>query len=104
MHHVGGELTEDPDHARLRDSQRQRAHLREHDGRYPVHGHSGVLGRGGSLSARGVGRDDDGLVPGATKVLQHPQHRVGHSVDVRQERLGDDHDAHIDSMSGSTGS
>lgn len=27
VHHVGGELTEDPDHARLRDSQRQRAHL-----------------------------------------------------------------------------
>lgn len=76
VHHVGGELAEDPDHARLRDSQRKRAHLREHDGRYPVHGHSGVLDSGGGLSARGVGRDDDGLVPGAAEVLQHPQHRI----------------------------
>ena len=41
---------------------------------------------------------------GAGAVLQPPPHGVGNSVDVRQKRLGDDRDAHVDSMSASPGS
>ncbi len=37
------------------------------------------------LAARVVRGDDEGFVAGAAKVLEHPQHRVGHSVDVGQK-------------------
>lgn len=49
---------------------------------------------GGRVSSRRVGGDDENLVAGAPEMLDDPQHRVGDTVDVRQERLGDDRNAH----------
>lgn len=54
---------------------------------------------GGLFTARGVGGDDEGFVAGAAKVLEHPQHRVGDSVDVGQEGFGDNRNAHASSVS-----
>ena len=48
----------------------------------------------GRLTTRVVGSDDESLVSGSAQVLEHLQHRVGHTVDVGQERLGDYCDAH----------
>ena len=49
---------------------------------------------GGRLAARVVRGDDEGLVTSAAEMLDHPKHRVRNSVDVREERLCDDCNAH----------
>ena len=54
---------------------------------------------GGLVAARVVGSYDEGFVAGAAKVLEHPQHRVGDSVDVGQEGFGDNRNAHASSVS-----
>src|SRR4051812_33329996 len=53
---------------------------------------------GWRFTARGVGRDDQGLVTGAAEMLDHPKHRVGDAVDIREEGLCDDRNAHTKSV------
>ena len=57
---------------------------------------------GGVLAAWVVGGDDEGFVAGAAEVLEHPQHRVGDSVDVGQEGLGDNRNSHTKRVSPTT--
>ena len=49
---------------------------------------------GRRFAARCVGGDDEGLVTRATEMLEHPKHRVGDAVDIREEALCDDRNAH----------
>ena len=46
------------------------------------------------LPARRVRRDDQHLVSGAAQMLDHPKHRVGDAVDIREEGFGNDCNAH----------
>src|SRR5258705_5851828 len=46
------------------------------------------------LSLRRVRGDDHDFVSGATEMLDHPKHRVGDAVDIREEGLCDDRNAH----------
>ena len=49
---------------------------------------------GRRFTPRGVRGDDQRLVTGAAEMLDHPKHRVGNAVDIREERLCDDCNAH----------
>jgi hypothetical protein len=49
---------------------------------------------GGRFSSRAVRGDDKDLVTVETEMLHHPQHRVGDAVDIREEGLCDDRNAH----------
>ena len=49
---------------------------------------------GGWLAAGRVGGDDEGFVTGSAEMLDHPKHRVADAVDIREERLCDDRNAH----------
>jgi hypothetical protein len=49
---------------------------------------------GRRFAARCVGGDDESLVTRATEMLEHPKHRVGDTVDIREEALCDDRNAH----------
>jgi hypothetical protein len=57
---------------------------------------------GGLLTARCVRGDDERLVARATEMLDHPKHRVGNTVDVREETLCDDRNAHNRIVTAST--
>src|SRR5882757_10912630 len=57
---------------------------------------------GGLLAARCVRGDDERLVARATEMLDHPKHRVGNTVDVREETLCDDRNAHNRIVTAST--
>jgi hypothetical protein len=46
------------------------------------------------LAPRCVGGNDEDFVTGAAEMLDHPKHRVGDAVDIREERLCDDSNAH----------
>lgn len=46
------------------------------------------------LTVRGVGRDDEHLVARPAEMLDDPKDGVGDSVDIREERLRDDCNAH----------
>jgi hypothetical protein len=46
------------------------------------------------LSRRRVRGDDHDFVTGAAEMLDHPKHRVGDAVDIREEGLCDDCNAH----------
>jgi hypothetical protein len=48
----------------------------------------------GRLAARCVGGDHEDFVTVVAEVLDHPKHRVGDAVDIREEGLCDDRDAH----------
>jgi hypothetical protein len=48
----------------------------------------------GRLAARCVRRDDQDFVTVVAEVLDHPKHRVGDAVDIREEGLCDDRNAH----------
>jgi hypothetical protein len=50
---------------------------------------------GGRFTARGVRRNDQGLMTRATEMLDHPKDRVGNAVDIREEGLCDDCNAHV---------
>src|SRR5262245_8974953 len=54
---------------------------------------------GRRLTTRGIRGDDEGFVTGVAKMLDHPKHRVGDAVDIREERLCDDCNAHATSVS-----
>jgi hypothetical protein len=49
---------------------------------------------GGGLAARCVRGDDEDFVAVMAEVLHHPKHRVGDAVDIREEGLCDDRNAH----------
>jgi len=49
---------------------------------------------GGRLTVRGVRSDDERFVPSPAEMLEHPEYRVADSVDIREERLRDDCNAH----------
>jgi protein-disulfide isomerase len=48
----------------------------------------------GRLAARCVGRDHEDFVTVVAEVLDDPKHRVGDAVDIREEGLCDDRNAH----------
>jgi hypothetical protein len=54
------------------------------------------LGR--RLAPRRVRGDDDDLMTSAAEMLDHPKHRVGDAVDIREEGLCDDRNAHTKSV------
>jgi hypothetical protein len=52
----------------------------------------------GRLAARCVGRDHEDFVTVVAEVLDDPKHRVGDAVDIREEGLCDDRNAHAKSV------
>ena len=46
------------------------------------------------VAARCVGGDDEDFVTVVAEVLDHPKHRIGDAVDIREEGLCDDRNAH----------
>ena len=59
-----------------------------------MHPDSVVDPLGGWLAAGRVGGDDEGFVTGSAEMLDHPKHRIADAVDIREERLCDDCNAH----------
>jgi hypothetical protein len=59
-----------------------------------------LLGR--RFAPRRVRGDDEDFVTGAAEVLDHPKHRVGDAVDIREETLCDDCNAHTKRVSSTT--
>ena len=53
------------------------------------------------LASRCVRRDDEDFVTLVTEVFDDPQHRVGDAVDIREEALCDDRDAHTQKVASS---
>src|SRR6202158_1467435 len=94
MHHVGLESAQHAHHSRTRHSQRQRGDLRKHLRWQPMHPDSVVNPLCGWLAARSIGGDNQDFVTGVTEMLDYPKHRVGDAVDIREERLCDDRNAH----------
>ena len=85
MDDVGVEPAQHADHPRTWHAQRQRGDLGEHPRRHPVDADTVMDLVGRRLTARGVRRNDDGLVTRAAEMLDHPKHRVGDAVDIREE-------------------
>jgi hypothetical protein len=56
----------------------------------------------GRLAARCVGRDHEDFVTVVAEVLDDPKHRVGDAVDIREEGLCDDRNAHTEMLSSAT--
>jgi hypothetical protein len=50
------------------------------------------------LAPRRVRSDDDDFVTGVAEMLDHPKHRVGDAVDIREEGLCDDRNPHTKSI------
>jgi hypothetical protein len=94
MHDVGVKPAQHTHHSGAWDAQRKRIDLREHPRRYPVNTDSlmDIVGR--RLTPRRVRRNDKGLMTRAAEMLDHPKHRVGNAVDIREEGLCDDCNAH----------
>ena len=59
---------------------------------------------GGRFAVRRVRGDDENFVARTPEVLDHPKHRVGNAVDIREETLCDDRNAHIQRMTSATDS
>ena len=72
----------------------QGIHQRDHHGGHADDVEAEVV-RDLVLEVARAGGDHHGLVPFALEVLEHAQHRIGHSVDVGQERLRHDSHSHI---------
>src|SRR5215212_10252884 len=98
MHYVGVESAQHADHTRARHAQRQRRDFREHPRWHPVHPDAVVNLVGRRLAAWSVRGDDEGLMTGAAEMLDHPKHRVGDAVDIREEGFCDDRNAHARSV------
>jgi len=56
----------------------------------------------GRLSPRSVRGDDDYFMTVMAEVLDHPKHRVGDAVDIREETLCDDRNAHTKRVTSGT--
>jgi hypothetical protein len=57
---------------------------------------------GSGFTRRVIGGDDESFVTGPTQMLKEPNHRVADTVDIREERLGDDRNAHTTTVSAPT--
>ena len=53
------------------------------------------------LAGRGVRSDDKRFVTGTTQMLEYPEHRIADTVDLGEERFGDDCNAHTITVSAS---
>src|SRR5262249_36861224 len=98
MHDIRVESAQHAHHPGPWHSEGQRGDLGKHARRHPVNPDAVVNLVGRWLAARGVRRDDQGLMTGAAEMLDHPKHRVGYAVDIREERLCDDCNAHAKSV------
>lgn len=56
-----------------------------------------AIRRGGT--GRAVRGDDEGFVTGPAQMLKYPDHRVANTIDFREERFGDDGNAHATTVS-----
>jgi hypothetical protein len=54
------------------------------------------------LTPRCVRGDDDDFMTVVAEVLDHPKHRIGDAVDIREEALCDDRNAHTNRVSSTT--
>jgi hypothetical protein len=54
------------------------------------------------LAPRRVRGDDEDFVTVMAEMLHHPKHRVGDAVDIREERLCDDRNAHTTMVASAT--
>ena len=95
MHHIGIETAQHTDDPGQRNTERQRGHLRKHVRGHPVYPDAVIHAVGGRLATRGVRCDDQNLVSRSPEMLDHPEHRIGHAVDVREKGLGNDCNAHL---------
>lgn len=50
-------------------------------------------------TGRSVRGDDEGFVTGPAQMLEYPEHRVADTINFRQERFGDDGNAHTTTVS-----
>jgi hypothetical protein len=57
---------------------------------------------GGRPAAWVVRGDDESLVSRSAEMLDHPKHRVRNAVDIREERLCDDCNAHATTVPSAT--
>src|SRR6195952_3554591 len=94
MNYVGIESAQHANHSRPWNAQRQRGDLGQHPRRHPVHAHAVVDPVGWNITARRVRCDDHDFVTRAAEMLDHPKHRIGHAIHVREEGLCDDRYAH----------
>lgn len=53
----------------------------------------------GGFTTRCVGGDDERFVTGPTQMLEDPDHRITDTIDLREERFGDDGNAHTTTVS-----
>ncbi len=95
MHDVRPEVGEDADQPGPWSRHPERRISWQRNRRRPQYRGTGIdVGIGCWRTRAGRGRDDERFVATLSQMLQHPADRVGHAVDVRQERLGDHCDAH----------
>jgi hypothetical protein len=92
VHQVRLEVGQRREHPSGRHADRQRGDEREVDGRQP-HDRRVLVPVGA-----GPWTDDQALDPVPAQVRQYLDDGVGHPVDLRQEALGDDRDAHPPSV------
>lgn len=59
-----------------------------------MHPDSVVDPLGGCLARWRIGGDDECFVAGSAEMLDDPKHRIADAVDIREERLRDDCNAH----------
>lgn len=93
MHDVGRELTQagnDPPSSGQTHGEVGLA--RQAKRRHADDGLAGIGVRSGS------GRDDQDLMPAGREFVDDPADRIGDTVDLWQERLGDDRDPHVTSV------
>src|SRR3954451_4797862 len=94
MHDIRVESTQHADHPGPWHPEWQRCDLGKHPRRHSMDPDA-VVHLVGRRLARTAGRgDDEGLVAGAAEMLDHPKHRVVDAVDIREEGLSDDRNAH----------
>lgn len=94
MHDIRIESAQRSQHSEGGHAERQRGHLWEHPRRHPVHPDTVVKSLGAVFTWRRVGRDHQGFMTGSTQMFEYLDHRVADAVHLREERLGDDRNAH----------
>ncbi len=95
MHDVGAEVREDTDQAWPWSGHPECRISWQWNGRCPQHRGTRVdVGIGRRCVGASRGGDDERFVTTVPQMLQHPADRVRHTVDMRQERLGDHCYAH----------
>lgn len=94
VHDIRIESAQRSQHSEGGHAERQRGHLWEHPRRHPVHPDTVVKSLGAVFTWRRVGRDHQGFMTGSTQMFEYLDHRVADAVHLREERLGDDRNAH----------